>query len=156
MVISSLWDEDVRNDMNSIGWNPFNANENMVMSSAKISFYKGVPVFKVYEMGESMSLGVIFFDDSQGIEVLKHERGHNSQLMYMGLWNYLVQIGIPSMWKNGDETPWELSASILGGSSLADKCSLDEKKRANIYFTLSNIPILNIYNILFYILCEES
>lgn len=40
--------------------------------------------------------------------------------MSMGLDNFLIQIGIPSVWKNGDETPWELSASMLGGSALAN------------------------------------
>ena len=55
--------------------------------------------------------------------MLKHERGHNTQLMSMGLGNYLIQIGIPSVWKNGDETPWELSASMLGGSALANRYS---------------------------------
>ncbi len=46
-----------------------------------------------------MSLGAIWFDKSQGVEVLKHERGHNTQLMFMGVGNYLIQIGIPSIFQ---------------------------------------------------------
>ena len=45
MAITSIWDKDVRADMNSIGWNPFNDNESDVQNSRKVSFYKGVPVF---------------------------------------------------------------------------------------------------------------
>ena len=78
-------------DMCNINWNPFNTNENKVMNSKYLSFYKGVPVLQVSEMGGSMSLGLIFFDKNQGIEVLKHERGYNIQLMSMGLCNYLIQ-----------------------------------------------------------------
>ena len=108
-------------DMCSINWNSFNADKDKVMNSNYLSFYKGVPVLQISGMGGSMSLGLIFFDKSQGVEVLKHERGHNTQLMSMGLGNYLIQIGIPSAFiDNSDETPWELSASMLGGSALAN------------------------------------
>ena len=138
-------------DMCNINWNPFNTNENKVMNSKYFSFYKGVPVLQVSEMGGSMSLGLIFFDKSQGIEVLKHERGHNTQLMSMGLCNYLIQIGIPSVWKNGDGTPWELSASMLGGSALADGYSEEQKREAYYYFIRACFPIINIYNIFKYI-----
>lgn len=138
-------------DMCSINWNPFNTDENKVMNSKYFSFYKGVPVFQISGMGGSMSLGLIFFDKSQGVEVLKHERGHNTQLMSMGLGNFLIQIGIPSVWKNGDETPWELSASMLGGSTLANGYSEDQKREAYNYYIRACFPIINIYNIFKYI-----
>ena len=138
-------------DMCSINWNPFNTDENKVMNSKYFSFYKGVPVLQISGMGGSMSLGLIFFDKSQGPEVLKHERGHNTQLMSMGLGNYLIQIGIPSVWKNGDETPWELSASMLGGSALASGYSEEQKREAYNYYFRACFPIINIYNIFKYI-----
>lgn len=138
-------------DMCSINWNPFNTDENKVMNSKYFSFYKGVPVLQISGMGGSMSLGLIFFDKSQGVEVLKHERGHNTQLMSMGLGNYLIQIGIPSVWKNGDETPWELSASMLGGSALANGYSEKQKREAYNYYIRACFPIINIYNIFKYI-----
>ena len=141
-----LWD-----DMCAIKWNPFNSNEALVQNSNSMSFYKGVPVFHISGMGGSMSFGAIFYDKDQGIKVLKHERGHSSQLMRMGLGNYLIQIGIPSIWKNGDETPWELSASMLGGSTLANNASNDQKSKARMYNTVAMIPIANIANIIIYL-----
>ena len=138
-------------DMCSINWNLFNADENKVMNSKYLSFYKGVPVLQISGMGGSMSLGLIFFDKGQGVDVLKHERGHNTQLMSMGLVNYLIQIGIPSLWKNGDETPWELSASMFGGSALANGYSEKQKREAYNYYIRACFPIINIYNIFKYI-----
>ena len=152
IAIASIWNKEVRADMEAIGWNPFNSDENKVMSSKHVSFYKGVPVFQISGGKGSMSLGAIFFDKSQGVKTLMHERGHNTQLMAMGLGNYLIQIGIPSLWKNGDETPWELSASIFGGSTMANKGTEEQQKIAQNYFIISMIPIVNIINILYYIL----
>lgn len=146
----SIFDKDIRNDMNAIGWNPLNADESKVMNSSYVSFYKGVPAFQISGMGGSMSLGAIFFDKSQGVEVLKHERGHNTQLMSMGLGNFLIQIGIPSVWKNGDETPWKLSESMLG-SALANGYSEEQKRKARNYYIRAIFPIVNIYNIFQYI-----
>ena len=151
MAVASNFDEDIRSDMDAIGWNPFNANEDIVLASRKVSFYKGVPVFQVSGMGGSMSFGIILFDKEQGVEVLKHERGHNTQLMCMGISDYLIQISIPSMWKNDDDTPWELSASMLGESALANGYSQQQKKQAYNYFIRSTIPIVNCYNILQYV-----
>ncbi len=150
-AVASIWDEDIRNEMNAIHWNPFNGDESAVMGSNKVSFYKGVPVFSVNNKGGSMSLGAIWFDKSQGAEVLKHERGHNTQLMSMGLGNYILQIGIPSLCKNDDNTPWELSASILGDSGLSSSATDKEKMNSSIYFSIATIPILNIANIFWYI-----
>ena len=71
--------------------------------------------------------------------------------MFMGIGNYLIQIGIPSVWKNGDETPWELSASILGGSNLSNPYSYQQKKQAISYFMISCLPIINISTIIWYL-----
>lgn len=68
----------------------------------------------------------------------------------MGLVQYLIQIGIPSLWKNGADTPWELSASMLGGSSIADSY-LSKQKNAEIYFALAKIPVINIATIIWYL-----
>ena len=54
---------------------------------------------------------------------LRHERGHNSQLMMMGIATYGFTVGIPSPAKLGrwaEENmyyyaPWETMADILGG-----------------------------------------
>lgn len=150
-AVASIWDKDIRKDMNDIGWNPFNSDASIVENSTKVSFYKGVPVIRVKNMGGSMSLGAIFLDETHGANELMHERGHNTQLMSMGLGNYLIQIGIPSPWKNGDDTPWELSASLLGGASLANTVTATQKKNAKTYFTLACVPLVNIYNIFWFL-----
>lgn len=124
MAIASIFDQDIRNDMNAIGWNPFNSNANIVGDSKKVSFYKGVPVFRTN--GSSMSLGLILlstqtFTGSSGhkwtsTETIKHEWGHNVQLWSMGLPLYLLNIALPSaVINNEDDAPWEITADLLGG-----------------------------------------
>ncbi|MDE6613305.1 MAG: RHS repeat-associated core domain-containing protein, partial [Clostridia bacterium] len=147
-LIGSTFDSEIYSDMSAIGWNPFNSNAEAVVEASKISFYKGVPVMFVRGMGGSMSLGAIFLDKyayyGEGIkttDVLKHERGHNTQLMMMGLGNYLLKIGLPSVIDNRNYTPWELSASMLGGSALANGASISQRQNAMIYLALSPFPI---------------
>ncbi len=151
LLIGSVFDKQIEADLTTINWNPFNNNESAVMNCKIVSFYKGVPVFLISGMEGSMSLGAIWFDKSQGIEVLKHERGHFTQFFMMGLGNYLVQIGVPSAWKNGDQTPWELSASMFGGSALAKGFSKKQKRLSILYSALSSIPIINISTIIWYL-----
>ena len=111
-------------DMCNINWDPFNTNEDAVVNSSFISFYKGVPVFQVKGLDGSMSFGFILFEKGfygpnvTWKDVLKHEFGHNKQLMQLGLAKYLAFIALPSPLKNGDATPWELSASMLGNSTI--------------------------------------
>ena len=87
MAVASIFDDDIRNDMNAIGWNPFNTDESASLNSRKVSFYKGVPVFR-NNMERSGSFGFIFlrrgWTDSTGVfhklndpDELRHERGHN-------------------------------------------------------------------------------
>ena len=123
MAITSIWDKDVRADMNSIGWNPFNDNESDVQNSSKVSFYKGVPVFRTASGGRSGSLGAIFLTKGSGVDDLRHERGHNWQLMMMGIGTYSYTVGLPSPLRLGKwdragnyyGAPWETMADILGG-----------------------------------------
>ena len=118
-MMASSWDPAIYKDMSDIGWNPFNNDADIAANSTKVSFYRGVPVFKISGTDWSMSLGAIFLNTNDA-EVLKHERGHNDQLMMLGSLKYLVYIGIPSPNFNEDYTPWELSASMLGGSVYAN------------------------------------
>ena len=145
--------ETIRKDMEAIGWNPFNANEDLVISSSRVSFYKGVPVFKIDGLDTSMSFGAIFLDKKHGTEILKHERGHNTQLMSMGILKYSLFIAIPSPLENGDNTPWELSASILGGSRYySSKGTTIEKYHAMLYFynASSLSPIMWLKNLYYF------
>ena len=34
MAVASIFDEDIRNDMNAIGWNPFNTDESARLNSS--------------------------------------------------------------------------------------------------------------------------
>ena len=118
IAIMSIWDESVRNDMSAIGWNPFNSNESAILNSNKVSFYKGVPVFRT-EMDRSGSFGIILLDRNSQIDDIKHEWGHNVQLAILGLVNYGLMIGLPSCfeWSNRPyySRPWEVTADIFGG-----------------------------------------
>ncbi len=146
-LVGSVFNSAIESDMSAIGWNPYNTNADNAAKAQVMSFYKGVSVIRISGMGGSMSLGVIFFDKSQDVEVLKHERGHTNQLMTLGIMNYLLRIGVPSVVKNGDNTPWELSASIWGGSTLlANGASKVQRRNAFLYLALAAIPIVNIGN----------
>ena len=77
--------------------------------------------------GRSGSFGAIFLTKRSGVTNLKHERGHNWQLMMMGIANYGLAVGVPSAamlgpWasQGGDHyyrAPWEITADLLGGVS---------------------------------------
>ena len=46
--------------MNAIGWSPFNSDESSTLHSSKVSFYKGVPIFRTAAGSRSGSFGAIF------------------------------------------------------------------------------------------------
>ena len=105
-------------DMCRIKWNPFNSDEEKVIDSKHISFYKGVPVFRIAEGGRSGSFSAIFLAHGKGVNTLRHERGHNWQLMMMGIANFGLMIGLPSAfeWSTRKyyDRPWEITADIFG------------------------------------------
>ena len=124
IAIAAIFDENIRNDMNAIEWNPFNADESATINSSKVSFYKGVPVFRKTLNDRSGSFVAIFLKKGEGIDDLRHERGHNWQFMMMGIGTYGFTVGIPSplclgKWYNLQNNyygaPWETMADILGG-----------------------------------------
>ena len=118
IAIASIFDEDIRNDMNAIGWNPFNKNEYATLNSSKVSLYKGVPVFRTAAGGHSGSFGAIFLAKGSGIDSIHYERGHNWQLMMMGITNYGFMIGLPS-WREWStrqyyDRPCDITADVFG------------------------------------------
>ncbi|MDD4292017.1 MAG: hypothetical protein PHX51_07280, partial [Clostridia bacterium] len=121
MAIGAIFDSEIRTDMNSIKWNPFNADESATMNSNKVSFYKGVPIFR-RDDGRSGSFGVILLSKGSDVDTLRHERGHNEQLKMMGLVGYLFGICVPSPLSWGSKgyyrNPQEVTADILGGVSV--------------------------------------
>ena len=120
IAIASIWDKSVRNDMNAIGWNPFNCNESEVINSSKVSFYKGAPVFRT-SISRSGSFCAIFLNQNASATDLRHEFGHNVQQMLMGPVKFSLMIGLPSWleWsaRSYYERPWEITADVLGRST---------------------------------------
>ena len=49
MAVASIFDEDIRNDMNAIGWNPFNSDANKIVGDpAKNGGYWYIENFKFW------------------------------------------------------------------------------------------------------------
>ena len=141
-MIGSVFDSQIQADMDAIGWDPFNSDPNKIVgdpniageyNSKKMSFYKGVPVFKYAGPdGSSGSFGVILLDRGSKSDTLNHERGHNVQFSLLGVLNYGLFVAIPSVIynKTGDyrleqdigkadkmyySKIWERTADWLGG-----------------------------------------
>ncbi len=141
LAVASLFDSDIKADMESINWNPFNTDEQTVLNSSKVSFYKGAPVFRT-NMSRSGSFYAIFLDNTSNENDLRHERGHGWQAMGEGPLIYGITVGIsspPSLgpWYqngNGDyyAAPWETFADMLGGVNNRAH-SNEEKLRAYLY-----------------------
>ena len=124
IAVASIFDEEIRNDMKSIGWNPFNKSESVVANSNKVSFYKGLPVFRTD--GPSGAFLCILLAKKGHLgssehywspeDILKHEWGHAVQQVVFGPIPFLINIGIPSAFiDNSDDAPWEITADLLGG-----------------------------------------
>ena len=121
MAVASIWDEDIREDMNRIGWNPFNADASKVLASSKVSFYKGVPIIRT-GFDRSFNFGAIFLDSGRKVWELDHEYGHTFQQLFLGPVDYFLWIMIPSslqlsVREDYYSRPWESIASLLGGDS---------------------------------------
>ena len=100
-AVASIWDEDIRDDMNAIGWNPFNSNEDLVLKSTKVSFYKGSFVVRHDMFGNGSSagiLGMIWLNHkATDATTVKHEWGHNVQELLFGEVITLVFFALPSV-----------------------------------------------------------
>ena len=142
--IASIWDNDIKSDMNRIGWNPLNSNTGDVVASQKVSFYKGVPVLRL-NLPSSFSFGIMFLDNAgtgtADDTTVKHEYGHSVQQMIIGPQKYFNFIAVPSLLMNavfavellftGNITnplynvyfdlPFERSADLFGGVLETDR-----------------------------------
>ncbi len=116
-AIASIFDEGIRSDMNAIGWNPFNTNATVAIDSNKISFYQGVPVFKL-SGNRPGSFCTIFLTENSSETTVKHEYGHCIQQLITGPGNHALMILLPSWqnWSSRDyyDRPWEVTADIFG------------------------------------------
>lgn len=123
VALFSIWDEDIKNDMESIEWNLFNNDESKVIESKKVSAYRGIPVFRIGGNRAGSFLGIFLTEyerkaTSYYIDTVRHEYGHNIQQLLLGPINYLLCIGLPS-WREWSkrsyyDRPWEVTAEIFG------------------------------------------
>ena len=147
MAVASLWDETVRNDMNAIGWNPFNANEQAVLRSGKVSFYKGVPVFRT-KLNRSGTFGAIFLRQNASINELRHEWGHIPQQLLLGPGTFGLMIGLPSALEWSERPyysrPWEITADVFGGVT-GRRHSLSDINRGMAYLFASSLSGIMAY-----------
>lgn len=146
----SLLDEDVKNDMDAINWNIFNTNEQTVLSSKKVSFYKGVPVFKFNYNRSGSFLAIFLYNRTSNINTIRHEWGHNIQQLILGPIKYGLCIGLPSWleWSNNSyyDRPWEITADIFGG--VTRKHSISDILKGYSYLNVSALFSILSYSFL--------
>ena len=127
-VITSSFRTNVRNDMISIGYTPFNTNMEAVYNSKTISFYKGVPIIRISSNRSGTFLAIFLQENAKDKdpEILNHEYGHIIQQCFLGPVKYLMGIGLPSATspiKGGNlyyKQLWESSADYFGSVPNAD------------------------------------
>ena len=158
MAIGAIFSEDIRSDMNRIHWNPFNSDEELVLKSKYVSFYKGVPVFRIGG-NRSGTFGGIFLTRetnyrSNAVGILKHEWGHSVQQIILGPIIFFIGIALPSAgewqkdkWGDYYLSPWEITADMIGG---VDNSSVGQtelaRKRGVSYLRI--LPFLGLFSIL--------
>jgi RHS repeat-associated protein len=129
-VVTSVFHEPTRSDLGLIGWNPFNFNEEAVLQSQGISFYRGSTVFRHNFDGGMGLMGMVFLprsleNNDEGVWFLRHEFGHVVQGWLMGMALFGALVGIPSLisaHRNRqnldahDNKSFERWATFLGGA----------------------------------------
>ena len=144
-TVGSVFDSQIKADIDAIGWNPYNKDPALVdpsSTTAKVSFYKGVPIIRTNS--RSGTFGIMFLEHATDEATVKHEFGHIPQLMMLGGANFLLTVGLPSAqewgkgkyWESGYSAPWESMAEMFGGAGSV-KLSASEKKRAKKYLIAS-------------------
>ena len=126
-LMGSAFNSTIKADMDRIGWNPFNNDESLAIASEKVSFYKGMPIFRMNGTeGRSGSfLGIGLDMNNIDANTVKHEWGHGIQQGIMGWGRFLLTVGLPSWqewggnhWREDQDyyrRPWEAMADIFGG-----------------------------------------
>ncbi len=154
-LMGSAFDSTIYNDMDRIGWNPYNNDANAVVQSQTMSFYNGVPIIRAnMGGGRSGSVGIIMLDKtSVNADTVRHEFGHVPQLMMLGITRYLLCIGLPSYkeWHKRTswtyyQAPWDAGAEYYGGANNASPAlTQTDINRSKIYLLLSYLlgPIVH-------------
>jgi len=124
-AVVAIFDEDVREDMNRIKWNPFNTDASATADSTNVSFYKGQFVIRedwAITNGRSGSFVFMFLNvRDNDEETIKHEWGHFVQFAAMHPLTYLTSVAIPSVFSDNQSdiqyysNPWERTSDWIAG-----------------------------------------
>ena len=149
-MVGSVFDSDIKSDMDSIHWNPFNSDESLVTGSEKVSFYKGMPsVWINKESGRPGGFLGIWLKGAVDANTIRHEWGHGIQQGLFGWARFLFLVGLPSWRKwggnhwRGDKNyyrrPWEVMADWFGGVTSDRayyKLATAKDRRIAIWYTI--------------------
>ncbi len=101
-----------------------NTSEKKVLDSNYVSAYKGKLTIRT-NGNRSGSYGALFItketnNRANPEDIVRHEYGHTKQLEQLGIVNYTLCIGAPSLFEWGSDSeyyrrPWEITADIYGG-----------------------------------------
>ena len=153
-MVGSVFSKEIQCDMDSIGWNPLNSNEDATLGSESVSFYKGMPIIRTGAGSRSGSFTMIFLAKGEDADTLNHEWGHGMQHGLLGAVRFGLSVGIPSPLSLGPwdyyDKPWETMADIFGGvkrrNADGKPTSNEAKTRAWVYFgltiALTTIPLI--------------
>jgi RHS repeat-associated protein len=112
IMAASVFDDDIKADMEAIGWDPFNINEATVNNSNKVSWYRGMPVFLTGWSRSGSFFAIILsrynletycrdnpdtLNEDWDPWILRHEWGHGVQAWQLGALWYGLFVGIPSI-----------------------------------------------------------
>jgi RHS repeat-associated protein len=106
-----------------------NTDEQVALDAEHFAFYKGQLVIKEdwrFTKGRSGSFLVMFLNSNEtDPNIVKHERGHLTQLIIMGVPNYVFSVAIPSVLSDPNNpnyysNPWERTADWLGDVNRED------------------------------------
>lgn len=137
--IGSLFNQQLRTDLQAINYNPFNHDEVKALAAANVTFYRGVAIYKAH-LPRSGSFGAVILDRDSTVASLRHEYGHTRQLIVLGPLTYLLLIGVPSFGETSHrhyyDRPWEITADLLGGVTEREHSSAD-CRRGEAYLAVS-------------------
>ena len=136
--------------MSAIGWNPFNSDAQATVSSNKVSFYKGVPIFRTGFGNRSGSFYLIGLAKGDSENDLMHEWGHSPVYWMLGPLNGAITMALPSGqkwggnhwvgWENYYRRPWEAIADMIGGASTSRRlyaATSDKDKQIAVLYLLT-------------------
>lgn len=99
MLMATALNNEVKEDMKSIDWNPFNSDAQAAAAANNVSFYNGVFVFKYGSRLDGSGISMIGIGLGRGANAstLMHEYGHHKQQRMLGVGLYVTIVAIPSL-----------------------------------------------------------